>query len=132
MVWPSRCRSAEELEDLVARLAVEVAGGLVGQQQRRPLDQGPGDGHPLALAAGHLVGAVAHAVGQPDPGERFGRAAAPLRGRDARVDQRQLDVPQGRLPGQELEGLEHEADLAAPDPRQLGLGEPATSRPSSQ
>ena len=131
---------AEEFEDLVARLAVEVAGGLIGQQQRRLLDQGPSDRHPLPLAAGHLVGAVPHPVGQPDTCQRLGRAAAPFERRDARVDQRQLDVPQGRLAGQELEGLEHEADLAAPHPRQLGLGqrrhvasvEPVASRRSGR
>ena len=47
---------AEELHDLVAGLRVEVAGGLVGQDQLRVVDQRAGDGHALLLAAGQLVG----------------------------------------------------------------------------
>ena len=33
-------------------LPVEVPAGLVGQEGPRPLDEGPGHGHPLLLAAG--------------------------------------------------------------------------------
>jgi len=41
----------EERHDLHPGAGVQVARGLVGQQDGRPVDQGPGDGHPLALAA---------------------------------------------------------------------------------
>ena len=34
---------------------VEGAGGLVRQQQRRLIDDRPGDRHPLLLAAGELI-----------------------------------------------------------------------------
>ena len=37
---------------------------LVGQDYRRVVDQGPGDGHPLHLSAGHLVALVPQAVAQ--------------------------------------------------------------------
>ena len=37
---------------------VQVAGRLVGQEDQGPVDEGPGDGHPLLLAAGELVGQV--------------------------------------------------------------------------
>jgi hypothetical protein len=43
--------AAEELDDRQARLAVEVAGGLVGEDDRRPVGQCPGDSDPLLLAA---------------------------------------------------------------------------------
>jgi len=46
---------------------VQVAGRFVGQQNRRVGNQGPGDGHPLPLPAGELIGFVVHAVGQPRP-----------------------------------------------------------------
>src|SRR5262245_11084958 len=42
----------EDLQDLVARLRVEVAGGLVGQHQRRLHHQRARDGRALALPAG--------------------------------------------------------------------------------
>ena len=37
-------------QDMVGILGVQIGRGFVGQQQGRPLDHGPGDGHALALA----------------------------------------------------------------------------------
>ena len=51
----------EEGHDLDAGFGVEVAGGLVGEDDGRAVDQGAGDGDALALAAGELVGLVVHA-----------------------------------------------------------------------
>jgi len=49
---------ADVVEDqghhLVRRLAVEVAGRLIGEDDSRPVDQRSGDGDPLTLAAGML------------------------------------------------------------------------------
>ena len=42
---------AQEPHDLVADLRVEVGGRLVGQDERRVVDQRPGDRHPLLFAA---------------------------------------------------------------------------------
>ena len=42
-----------------------MGGRLVGQHQGWVLDQRPGDGHPLLLAAGHLVGSVVAPLAQP-------------------------------------------------------------------
>jgi hypothetical protein len=54
---------------------------------------------------------VRHAVCELDGGERlFGPLLALDRG-DARVDERQLDVVQGRRAREQVEGLEDEADL---------------------
>jgi hypothetical protein len=39
-----------------AGVVVEVAGRLVGQQQRGPVHQRARDGHALLLAAGELAG----------------------------------------------------------------------------
>ena len=44
--------------------AVEVAGGLVREDERRVRHQRSSDGHALLLAAGELGGLVVHAVAQ--------------------------------------------------------------------
>ena len=61
---------------------VEVAGGLVGEQQARAGGQGAGQGDPLLLAAGELVRIVprARAAARPGPASRApfgGRRASP-------------------------------------------------------
>ena len=43
--------AAEELEDLMASGSVELAGGLIGEQDGRAVGERAGDGHPLHLAA---------------------------------------------------------------------------------
>ena len=52
----------DELQNLRPGDFVEVAGGLVGKQDVRIVHESPGDGHPLALAAGELAGPVPQAV----------------------------------------------------------------------
>src|SRR5208282_94387 len=59
----------EEGHDLEAGLGVKVAGGLIGEDDRRVVDQGAGNGDALALAAGELVGLVHHARFQAHIGE---------------------------------------------------------------
>ncbi len=58
MVCPSAWSRAEGLEDDLPGLGVQVPGGLVGQDEGRVVDQGPGDGHALYLAPGQLIGEV--------------------------------------------------------------------------
>ena len=41
----------EDSQDFPAGLGIEVAGWLIGQDEGRLIDQGPGNGHPLTLAA---------------------------------------------------------------------------------
>ncbi len=53
---------AEHVEDGVGVLGVEVAGGLVGEDDGGAGDEGAGDGDALLLAAGELVGAVIEAA----------------------------------------------------------------------
>ena len=50
----------EQLNDFAAGVGIEVAGGLIGQQQFRLVDEGAGDGDALLFAAGKLVGLVFH------------------------------------------------------------------------
>ena len=59
-------RAPQRIEDLGAGRVVEVAGRLVGEQERRPGDERAGDGHPLLLARRQLVGLVVLLAGQVD------------------------------------------------------------------
>ena len=61
----------EDGHDLDAGAGIEVAGGFVGQHHGRLVDQGAGDGHPLLLAAGKLVGIMVGTFGQPHPFQRL-------------------------------------------------------------
>ena len=68
---------AEQREHLLARLGVEVAGGLVGEHQTRLADERTGDRDALLLAAGEPLGGMCGAAGEADLGER--RAGALVR-----------------------------------------------------
>ena len=83
------------------------------------IDQRAGDGDALALAAGKLVGLVRHAVFQAHGFQGVLGALDAFVGRHAGVDQRQLDVVQGGGAGQQVEGLEDEADFFVADAGQF-------------
>jgi hypothetical protein len=87
--WSGKIRS---MPSCAAAAAVEVAGRFVGEDDRRAPDEGAGDRHPLPLASGELGGLERRAVGESDPFERLVRAAAPLGGRGAGVEQPIGDV----------------------------------------
>ena len=69
----------QQVEDLVARLAIEVAGRLVAEQQRRVGDDGAGDADALLLAARELPRVVLRAVGEADHLQRDRDALPALR-----------------------------------------------------
>ena len=62
---PWALQPLEHPQDLVAGTRIEIARRFVGQQQCRAIDQGPGDGDSLLLAAGHLRRLVVHARASP-------------------------------------------------------------------
>src|SRR5438045_3328098 len=68
----------EQPHDLLAGGGVEVAGGLVREQDGGTHDQRAGDGHALALAAGELARLVVHAVAQVHHLQRLAGAGQPL------------------------------------------------------
>ena len=75
----------QQLQDAAAGGAVEVAGGLVGEQDRRPGGEGAGEGDPLLLAARELARVVVAAVGEADGGQQLvGARRTGWRGRAAR------------------------------------------------
>jgi hypothetical protein len=99
------------VQQLGRRPGVQAAGGLVREDQVRPGDQCPGRGDPLLLATGKLGRTVPEAVGDAERADQFPDPAAI--GLLAAQGQRQQDVlPRGQG-GDEVEGLEHEADALA-------------------
>ena len=69
----------QQVEDLVAGLAIEVAGRLVAEQQRRVGDDRARDADALLLAAGELPRVVLGAVGEADDLQRDARRASAAR-----------------------------------------------------
>ena len=69
----------QQVEDLVAGLAIEIAGRLVAEQQRRVGHDRARDADALLLAAGQLPRIVPRAVGEPDDLQRDRRRACGAR-----------------------------------------------------
>ena len=115
----------EEADDGVGGVAVEVARRLVGEDDRRVADEGAGDGHPLALAAGERPGTVHRPRRETDRLERVGRPGQAAPAGDARVQQPVGDVLQRAQPLDEVELLEHEADAAAAHGGEAAVAEAA-------
>ena len=110
----------EHAHDFDAGLAVEVAGRLVGEQQRRLVHQRAGDGDALLLAAGKLVGMMVGALAEADQFERVHGAFVLLVRLDAVavVKHRHFDIFQRRGARQQVETLENKADFFVADIRQ--------------
>ena len=60
-----RVNALQNLNDLGAIVAVQVAGRFVGKNQRRSRGEGTSNGAALFLTAGEVAGADAGAVAQP-------------------------------------------------------------------
>ena len=124
MVWPAACSSSKRptmaLPEAESRLPVGSSARMIAGR----FDEGAGDGHALHLAARQLGGLVVHAVGEVHALEHGLRPLAPLLGGDPAEEQGQLDVLERGRVGQQVEALEHEADVPVAD-----LGEAVAVEP---
>ena len=109
----------EQIGDARAGGAVEIAGGLVGEQDLRPRRQGAGQRHALLLAARQLAGIVIGAQDQPHGAQLALGAVEGVR--HAHQFQRHRDIFQRRHGRDQVKRLEHDADLAAAKARQRVL-----------
>ena len=100
-------QALEDSEHFRPALGIQVAGGFIGENDRRIVDQGVGDGHPLLLAAGELAGRIVEPVRQPDRGECLGGTILCVFRVLVGVDQRQHHVLDGRRALEKMELLEH-------------------------
>ena len=120
----------QQVDDFGAGRHIEVAGGLVGEQQPGRADQRAGDGDPLLLPARQLRGQVVLAAGQTDRGEQLGGAGPAVEARPVGQD-RGEHVVKGGQRGQQVKPLEDEPDgpavrgpLPVPQPGQLYVAGP--------
>ena len=111
----------EQIEHRLAVARIEISGRLVGQQQRRPVDDGASDRDALHLAAGQLVRKMPRPLGQADPVEHFMHTLLDVAARDARQRQRERDVLEDIQRRDEIEELKDVADRLAPQHRELSL-----------
>src|SRR5215217_5790120 len=114
-------RVAQEGQQLGAGARIEVAGRLVGEDDLGPAHQGPGGGDPLLLSARELAREMIEAIAQADGVDDLVIPVAIHLG-PGDVD-RQRDVLGGRERRHQVERLEDEADLLAPQQGQLLLGQ---------
>ena len=110
-------RVAHQFENLGARLRVEIPGRLVGEDDRRLAHESAPDCDSLLLSSGELRGTMRPAVLEPDLLHQLGNPG--LVGLLTRDRKRQDDVFLGVQHRQQVEELEDEADVLAPQLRQI-------------
>src|SRR5438309_9726071 len=103
----------ERLEDLGGHRLVEISGGLVGEEERRPPHDGPSQRRALRLALRELRGVGLSPRRQPDDAERVEDALGDLAPGCAEHAQDEGDVLVDGADGQQLGVLEDDADRAA-------------------
>src|SRR5579872_5663623 len=129
---PGRVELVEQVHERGRVPRVQVPGRLVAQQQARPVDQGPGDRHPLALPAGQRGGQRVKPVAEPDRVERVDRGPDPGAARGLVVQLGQQHVLQRGPVRQQVEGLEDEPDAAAAQRGPVPVAQPAGVHPVQQ
>ncbi len=107
---------AEEVDDRLAGVEVEVAGGFVGENDGGVVGEGAGDGDALLLAAGELRRLVEEAMAEFDPFEDAGGFLVGVCVRHAGEDHREGDIFKSSHHGDEIERLKNVPDLAGAQP----------------
>ena len=92
------------------RARVEVAGGLVGEQQLGRIGKGAGDGDPLLFAARELAGGVAGAIAQVQPSQQLDGSGAGVVANERGDDVPDGEGRQGGKRAQESEGEVEEGE----------------------
>ena len=128
VVWRRAIDVEQQVDDVVAGAAVEIAGRLVGEQDRRIVGERAGDRHALLLAARQLRRIVMAAVRSPTSASSASARAPGIR-RAGNLHRHQ-HVLAGRQRRQQVEELEDEADPLAAQPRQRVLAIAVMSTPS--
>ena len=113
----------------VGRVLVEIAGGLVGQEDVGLHHERSRDRHALLLASRHRPRTMGEPLSQSDAFEQAGRARQPLGRRPPGDPHRHFGVlERGELRQQVME-LEHETDMVVPELHEFGIREIRESDP---
>ena len=100
----------EQRDDLLFRLFVEIARGFVGEQERRPVDQGASDRDTPLLAARHLAREGREAPRKSDARQQIVRARIGRFRRNVSAEyRRQRDIIDRAQIGKQARELEYEA-----------------------
>ncbi len=114
-----RAQGEQCLDDVRAGLAVEIAGRLVGEQKPGTGGEGPRNRYALLFAAGKLRGIVVQPVIEPDRREALPGPRERVAGtREFQRDRHVLECAHGR---DQVEGLEHDADIVEAETRERVL-----------
>jgi hypothetical protein len=122
MVMPDWASSRHDVEDLVDHLGVQSRGRLVEEHDLGPIARASRDRDALLLTTRELRGVLVGLRRDADPLEQlhrvlFGLGLALL----ADLDRPEGDVLEDRLVREEVEGLEHHADVGAQLRQRLSL-----------
>src|SRR5450759_2644333 len=111
--------AAENGQDLSSGTTVQIAGGLIGEDQFGLVGQSPGDGHALLLPTRQLIRAVVLPFFKPDQPQAIEHPLAPLAYGHTFDAQHQFDIFVGRIVGRKAKGLEDKTHLLAAEMGQL-------------
>jgi hypothetical protein len=110
-----RLQPADDVEHLADQFGVERRGDLVEQHHLRVHGERSGDGDPLLLATGELIGIGVGPVGETEPRQHLQAIESCLRLADAEhLARADRDVVDHAHVGEQVEALEHHPD-APPD-----------------
>src|SRR5215210_121368 len=108
----SRVQFLEQVHHRLAALRIEVAGGLVRQEDNRLASHRARDSDALLLTTGELARQVFGSMRHADPFERRCDPLASFARRHSTVGERQLDILEDAQIANQVEALENESDLA--------------------
>ena len=110
-------------QDLIRRIAIQVARGFVAQKDGGIADNGAGNAHALLLAARQFARLVAGALFQAHDLQRHGDAALAVGLGQVGEQKRQFDIGGRRQHRHQVVELEDKADMARPPFGKLAAGQ---------
>lgn len=112
----------EFFHDESGTMAVEITGGLVGENDFWVVDERTGDGDTLFLAAGKLGGEIILTIFKIEAGEKIRSLDEARSFTVARIEERKGDIFESRESRDEIKVLKDEADFTSTERCFMGGG----------